>query len=87
MQNRRNQNFAAALGATLAAGAKRAARPLKRGRWVQPAGQIVRPIDLRTLTGSSRAIVEASGLPFVTRNTRCPCGSWRRFKRCCLELA
>ena len=84
MQNRpdHNQIIEQAL-----AGAKRALRPPKRGRLFQPAGQIVHPIDPRKLSRSSRAIVEASGLPYVTRNTRCPCGSWRRFKRCCLELA
>lgn len=39
-----------------------------------------------------RAEQEASGLTFVNRtrigrNTTCPCGSGRKFKKCCIDKA
>jgi len=75
-----------------------AVRPFRRGHrgrhprrfqpWgPPPAGTVVHPIDLRTLSARSRGVVTAAGLRTVTRNSRCPCGSRWRFKRCCMELA
>lgn len=47
-------------------------------------GTVVKPIDLATLSPEVRAMVKAHK-SWVTRNSRCPCGSGKRFKKCCME--
>ena len=53
-------------------------------RPVAPAGTIENCIPLEGLTPRVRAMVQATGKGRVTRNSRCPCGSGKRFKRCCM---
>jgi len=50
------------------------------------AGTIIKPIDPKNLSRRTRAVLEKSGRAFVTRNSKCPCGSGKRFKRCCQRL-
>lgn len=42
------------------------------------------PIDPANLTSRAQAQLAATGRTFVTRNSPCPCGSRKRFKRCCM---
>lgn len=44
----------------------------------------IRALDPARLSPSVRALLERSGLRAVSRNSRCPCGSFKRFKNCCL---
>jgi len=46
--------------------------------------QIVRPIELEEMSPRVRELVLSNRLQFVTRNSSCPCGSGKRFKRCCM---
>lgn len=45
-------------------------------------GMVVKPVPLGLLSPAAQVLVAAQSRP-VTRNSRCPCGSGRRFKRCC----
>lgn len=47
-------------------------------------GQIIRTLMLEDLPKRARRLVEAQRLNWITRNSCCPCGSGKRFKRCCL---
>lgn len=40
-------------------------------------------IDVTTLDSNVRALMADAGVARLTRNSRCPCGSGKRFKRCC----
>jgi uncharacterized protein YecA (UPF0149 family) len=40
------------------------------------------PIDPANLSAANRALLECHGTVTVTRNSKCPCGSGKRFKRC-----
>ncbi len=46
--------------------------------------RFIKPIDPANLSPKVRAMVEATGRGKISRNSRCPCGSWKRFKRCCM---
>ncbi len=46
---------------------------------------IVKPVDLKTLSDKTRLMLREKGRLKVTRNTLCPCGSAKRFKRCCMS--
>jgi hypothetical protein len=48
-------------------------------------GTIIKPIDPKNLSPRVLAMLEASGVAYVTRNSRCPCGSGKRFKACCMR--
>lgn len=41
-------------------------------------------IDPANLTPRARRELERSGRTMVSRNSPCPCGSRKRFKRCCM---
>lgn len=41
-------------------------------------------IDEANLTERKRKQLEAAGRTQVSRNSPCPCGSRKRFKRCCM---
>lgn len=45
---------------------------------------VLRPIDPANLTDRARRQLEATGQTYVSRNSPCPCGSRKRFKRCCM---
>ena len=42
------------------------------------------PIDPANLSPKLRAQLAATGRTRVSRNSPCPCGSRKRFKRCCM---
>lgn len=48
---------------------------------------IWKPIDEAKLSLRVRNQLEAKGIAWVTRNSPCPCGSRKRFKRCCMTVA
>ena len=64
----------------------------KRGvnkKFLRPIGNIsnpgmMKPIDPRNLSKRVREMVAATGRGMVSRNSRCPCGSFKRFKNCCM---
>ena len=45
--------------------------------------QVINAIPIENLSLHVRAQMLATGRAFVTRNSKCPCGSGKRFKRCC----
>lgn len=47
-------------------------------------GSIVNAIDPKNLSKKVLEMIVGSGKSFITRNSRCPCGSGKRFKRCCM---
>lgn len=56
-------------------------------RPVAPRGTVRNCVPLENLEPNVRRMVEQTGKGWVTRNSRCPCGSGKRFKRCCMRLA
>lgn len=44
----------------------------------------VRPVDPANLTPRAQAALRTSGRAQISRNSPCPCGSRKRFKRCCM---
>lgn len=44
----------------------------------------MKPIDPANLTPRARLQLETTGRTLVSRNSPCPCGSRKRFKRCCM---
>ena len=63
----------------------------KRGvpkKFLRPIGNMsdpgyMNPIDPANLSPRVRRMVETTGRGMVSRNSPCPCGSHKRFKRCC----
>ena len=55
------------------------------GRLLTGSGAVVKPVILEELSPRVRRMVERTGRGWVTRNSRCPCGSGRKFKRCCMS--
>lgn len=47
--------------------------------------QFVKPIDPANLQPKVREMLKRTGSAQVSRNSRCPCGSGKRFKRCCMQ--
>lgn len=47
----------------------------------------LRPIDPANLSRQARRLLERKGTVTISRNSRCPCGSGIRFKRCCMDGA
>jgi uncharacterized protein YecA (UPF0149 family) len=46
--------------------------------------KFIKPIDINNLSPHVREMLEKTGRAQITRNSRCPCGSGKRFKRCCM---
>jgi uncharacterized protein YecA (UPF0149 family) len=44
----------------------------------------VRPIDPLKLSPKNLHQLAVSGRTWISRNSACPCGSGKRFKRCCM---
>ena len=42
------------------------------------------PIDPRNLTEAQRKELSETGTTLIKPRTRCPCGSGKRFKSCCM---
>jgi len=47
---------------------------------------IVKPIRLKFLSPRVRKMVTETGKGWVSRNSKCPCGSGKRFKECCMTI-
>lgn len=47
--------------------------------------KLFKPIDIAQLSDKSRKLLLQTGKTYLSRNSRCPCGSGRRFKNCCYE--
>jgi uncharacterized protein YecA (UPF0149 family) len=64
----------------------------KRGvdkKFLRPIGRLndqgaIKPIDPRKLSHRVRQMVLTTGHGLVSRNSKCPCGSGKRFKCCCM---
>ena len=52
--------------------------------WFKPK-TVVKPINESLLTEESQKVAQKHPRGWITRNTRCPCDSGRRFKNCCME--
>jgi uncharacterized protein YecA (UPF0149 family) len=46
--------------------------------------QFIKPIDVANLSQKTRDLLAKTGTATISRNSRCPCGSGRRFKNCCM---
>lgn len=55
----------------------------KQGKSRSEIETVIKPIDPANLTARARAQLEATGRTQISRNSPCPCGSRKRFKRCC----
>lgn len=44
----------------------------------------IKPIEIKHLTEKAQHLLNSTGRVTITRNSRCPCGSGKRFKRCCM---
>jgi hypothetical protein len=42
------------------------------------------PVDLDKLPAGVRRLLEKDGVAWIAPRSRCPCGSGRRFKSCCM---
>lgn len=45
---------------------------------------VIRPIDPKNLSARNQQQLKETGRTWVSRNSLCPCGSRKRFKRCCM---
>ncbi len=43
----------------------------------------IKPLDRKNLSAQTRAMMRENHTATITRNSRCPCGSGNRFKKCC----
>jgi uncharacterized protein YecA (UPF0149 family) len=46
--------------------------------------KFIKPIDIENLSKGTQQLLLANGRTIISRNSRCPCGSGKRFKRCCM---
>jgi uncharacterized protein YecA (UPF0149 family) len=46
--------------------------------------QFIRPVDWKALSPELQAEFEKTGRTKVSKRMPCPCGSGRKFKRCCM---
>ncbi|MBN1253981.1 MAG: SEC-C domain-containing protein [Deltaproteobacteria bacterium] len=53
-------------------------------RFLRPIGQVYNSISLKNLSPRVRKMVQETGRGCISRNSRCPCGSGKRFKSCCM---
>ena len=47
-------------------------------------GQVVHPIKMSSLPQRVQSAIKKTGRAWISRNSTCPCGSGKRFKRCCM---
>lgn len=45
----------------------------------------IKPININNLSEQVRKPLLKTGHAQITRNSRCPCGSGKRFKKCCMK--
>jgi hypothetical protein len=55
----------------------------KHGKIIHSGGAYIKQLDPRTLGAQTRSQMKQNHTGSITRNSRCPCGSGKRFKRCC----
>lgn len=56
----------------------------RRANYVAPPGRTIRRLlDIERMPVHVRRMLAVHGITKITRNSRCPCGSRVRFKRCC----
>lgn len=55
-----------------------------RGRTHSDIEAVLKPIDPANLSPRNREQLERTGRTQISRNSPCPCGSRKRFKRCCM---
>ena len=58
-------------------------RPVLTAREMR-GGTIFKPVRLEFLSRSVRKMLLENGRAQISRNSKCPCGSGKRFKRCCM---
>ena len=46
--------------------------------------QFIRPVDESALSNRVRNVLKREGRVTISRNSRCPCGSGKKFKKCCM---
>jgi len=46
--------------------------------------QAIRPVPLEQIPAAILLELRKLGKTWITKNTRCPCGSGKRFKACCM---
>jgi len=51
-----------------------------------PLGQVIKPIDPARLSPRVRVLLQKTGRAQISRNSPCPCGSGKKFKKCCMIL-
>jgi uncharacterized protein YecA (UPF0149 family) len=56
----------------------------RKGRRQSYIDTVLKPIDPANLSERNRAQLAATGRTQISRNSPCPCGSRKRFKRCCM---
>ena len=59
-------------------------QPVK-GTYGKVGGTIIRAVNPKTLSPRTVALCEGMGRNWISRNSKCPCGSGKRFKRCCMK--
>lgn len=62
-------------------------RAKREGRLPRDASAVFIPVDPARLSASARAQLARTGRTQISRNSRCPCGSGKRFKRCHMTKA
>ena len=50
---------------------------------IHSGGPYIKPLSMKTLSAQTREQMRQNHAATITRNSRCPCGSGKRFKRCC----
>jgi len=60
--------------------------PEKEENIVMVGNTVIKPIPYEDLTLECQQLITEKGKGWITRNSTCPCGSGKRFKKCCLEF-
>lgn len=47
----------------------------------------VRPVEMSALSERTKRLLAETGRAQIGRNSPCPCGSGKKFKRCCMTPA
>lgn len=48
-------------------------------------GSLVKNVDMRNLSDNAINLIVNSKKRTISRNSKCPCGSNKRFKNCCMH--
>lgn len=47
--------------------------------------QYIKEVDFNSLSPKTRKMLNDAGKAQISKNSKCPCGSGRKFKRCCMS--